>query len=74
MAVVHVLLVPVLLGANWVCARLLFFAAGDTGDGPPGLGIALLPAIAILLMTIIAYYISLSVRFISKSSRWWTRA
>jgi hypothetical protein len=63
--IVHVLLVPVLLAADWVLSDLLFFAAGDTGDGPPGLGFALLPSLGVLLLTVAVYYIRLSVNLAS---------
>jgi hypothetical protein len=63
--IVHILLIPVLLTVEWMLTDLLFFAAGDTGDGPPGLGLALLPSLGVLLLTIVVYYIRLSVNLVS---------
>ena len=42
---VHLLFLPVLLGIDWLGTDVLFRASGDTGDGPPGLGLVLIPAI-----------------------------
>lgn len=36
--------------------NLLFFAADNDGDGPPGLGLALVPALAMLIGSIVLYY------------------
>jgi len=39
-----------------VSGNLLFFAAHDDGEGPPGLGLALVPALATLIGSIVLYY------------------
>ena len=49
--VVHVLLPPCLLACEWGLVRVLFRALHDHGDGPPGLGFALIPALVILALT-----------------------
>jgi hypothetical protein len=54
---VHIAFLPALLAAHWFLAGFIFYAAGDTGDGPPGLGFAMLPAAASTLITIAGYYI-----------------
>lgn len=49
-------LLPVLLAVEWLGIDFLFFATGDTRDGPPGLGFALLPSMFIVLLTFVFYY------------------
>ena len=57
---IHVAFLPGLLVAQWMLWRLIAFAYGDTGDDTPGLGLAMLPAAASTLITIVGYYIWLS--------------
>jgi len=45
-----------LLASEWALLRLAFHAANDDGDGPPGLGFALLPAFGIFVITVLACY------------------
>ena len=54
--IAHVLFVPALLGVEWILVGLMFWGARDDGEGPPGLGLAMLPAIAILVVTVTLYY------------------
>ncbi len=52
----HLLYLPLALLLAWASGNMLFFAAHDDGEGPPGLGLALVPAIAMLLGSIVLYY------------------
>lgn len=56
--------------------NLLFFAAHDDGEGPPGLGLALVPALAMLLGSIALYYVAVGVRvaeaLLRRVKRRWT--
>ncbi|WP_143051849.1 hypothetical protein [Sphingomonas palmae] len=52
----HLLYLPLALLLTWVSGNLLFFAAHDDGEGPPGLGLALVPALAMLTGSIVLYY------------------
>ena len=60
--IAHVLFLPFLLGLEWLLADLMFWGARDDGDGPPGLGLAMIPAIAVLIITVALYYGALAVR------------
>lgn len=51
----HVLLVPGVVALEWVSVRAIFFAAGDDGSGPPGIGLFLILPSAISSVTIIIY-------------------
>ena len=62
--IVHILFLPVLFAAELAGARVMFLAAGDTGD-TPGLGIAMFPAAAIALITVSAYYLALFFQFVN---------
>ena len=59
---------PAVLAAEWVGARLLFFAAGDTGDGYgyAGLGASLILPIVSLIITLGCYYGALGVGIVSE--------
>jgi hypothetical protein len=59
--IAHILFVPALLGLEWLLVHLMFWGARDDGDGPPGLGLAMIPAGAILLITVAVYYAALGV-------------
>ncbi|HEX4740158.1 MAG TPA: hypothetical protein VH353_02395 [Caulobacteraceae bacterium] len=63
----HLLFAPGLLAGEWALAWLLFFAANDHGDGPPGLGLALIPAILCLVVTLPVYYLGLAVAIIRRT-------
>lgn len=58
---VHLLFVPLSLVTEWAAVELLFFGAGDDGDGPPGLGVALIPAFLLLILSVVAYLIAVTV-------------
>ena len=60
--IVHVLFVPALLGVEWLLVGLMFWGARDDGEGPPGLGLAMIPAIVILGATVVIYYGALGFR------------
>ena len=51
-----------MLGAEYLLIDLMFWGARDDGDGPPGLGLAMLPALAVLIITVGSYYGTLAVR------------
>ncbi len=53
---VHLAFVPCLLTSQWLFAGLLFWASGDTGDGPPGLGLVLIPCVGSMLLTVVVYF------------------
>jgi hypothetical protein len=53
----HLLFAPLLLLLEWLLVQVLFFAAHDDGEGPPGLGFALIPQAFLLLGTLAAYYV-----------------
>lgn len=67
--IAHLVFVPGLLAAEWLLVDLLFFAAGDKGDGPPGLGLALIPAIVCLAVVVVAYYLKLATNGLTKLFR-----
>lgn len=60
--IAHLLFVPVLVAAYLGLVELSFWASGDTGDGPPGLGLAFLPSVLSMLIGIGGYYIALAVK------------
>jgi drug/metabolite transporter (DMT)-like permease len=66
---VHLALIPFLLLVEWLSIDALFFAAHDDGEGPPGLGFAILPAIGLLIVSVGAYFCALLVRLIIGSQR-----
>ena len=57
---IHLLFIPTLLGIEWLGTDILFRASGDTGNGPPGLGLAIIPAVCVLLIVLLIYYSSLA--------------
>ena len=57
----HVLFAPALLAVEWFLVRAIFFAAHDDGEGPPGLGLALIPQFLLLLGTLVFYYVGVAV-------------
>ena len=60
--IAHLLFLPALLGAEWLLSDLVFWGARDNGDGPPGLGFAMIPAFAVLIIAVAWYYGALVVR------------
>lgn len=58
----HLLFAPTILAVEWVICLLLFAVTGDTGEGPPGLGLALVPAAATLFVVLIVYYLGLTIK------------
>jgi hypothetical protein len=63
---VHFLFVPLVLATEWIAVELLSFGSGDNGDGPPGLGLALIPAFLLLMLSVVAYLIALAVSQIQR--------
>ena len=53
---VHLLFGPGLIAIELLLIEAMFWVSGDTGDGPPGLGLAVLPALAFLVLSIVTYY------------------
>ena len=63
---VHLLFLPTVIVVEWMGVDLLFVVNGDNdGDGIPGLGLALIPTIAIMIGTLSCYYGALGIRFVS---------
>jgi hypothetical protein len=58
---VHLAVLPCALASEWLFVRSLFWASGDSGDGPPGLGLALLPCAASTFLAIVIYFGCLAV-------------
>jgi len=58
----HLVFLPLAVALVWYANQLVFFAAGDTGDGPPGLGLVIAPSFVVLLGTVVAYYCALVVK------------
>ena len=60
--VAHLLYLPCTLLLAWRSGSLLFVAAHDDGDGdgPPGLGLALVPTLAMLIGSIVLYYLAVA--------------
>lgn len=56
---VHVLFIPFLMLIEWLSIYVLAFAEHDDGEGPPGLGLMLLPAFGLLVVSIGAYFCAL---------------
>lgn len=54
----HLLFAPALLLMEWLLVQILFFSAHDDGEGPPGLGLALIPNALVLLGTFTIYYLA----------------
>lgn len=61
---IHLVFVPCVLVVQWLLAVWLFWASGDSGDGPPGL--ALVPCLASMLFSIVIYFICLAVVIMQK--------
>lgn len=70
----HLLFAPVLVIFEYVLISGLFYAIGDTGEGPPGLGLAMLPPIAVLVLTAASYYIVLTARILGSLFSAWARS
>jgi hypothetical protein len=64
----HLLFAPALVGFEYVLISGLFYATGDTGEGPPGLGLALLPLAAGFMLTAATYYTALTIRGLASLS------
>ena len=56
----HLLFPPAAIAASVGLAQVVFFAAHDDGEGPPGLGLALIPPLLVLLLTIAGYALCLT--------------
>lgn len=54
--VAHLLYLPLVLLLAWGSGNLLSVAGHDDGEGSPGLGLALVPALAMLIGSIVLYY------------------
>ena len=60
----HIVFAPIVLAAEWGLVRLLFFVTGDTGEGTPGLGLALVPAAVVLMSVLAVYYSGVTIKAI----------
>ena len=61
----HLFYLPLALALMWSAAKVLFFAMGDTGDDDtPGAGLAIVPAMLVLVLTVIVYYGTLFVKLV----------
>jgi len=58
--VAHVLFAPCLIAVEWMLVRLIFFAAGDDGSDALGLGLVVLPPVAVFIIALVGYYICLA--------------
>lgn len=56
--IAHPLFIFCAIAAEWMAVRIMFFAAHDDGDGPPGLGLALILPFAIFVGSVALYYTS----------------
>jgi hypothetical protein len=56
---IHLLFFPSVIVATAGFAQLVLFATHDDGEGTPGSGLALMPPLLVLLITISAYAIRL---------------
>lgn len=56
---IHLLFLPSVIVTMLGLAQIVFFAAHDDGEGPPGLGLALIPPFLVLLLTIGGYALCL---------------
>ena len=63
---VHALFVPCSVLLEWAAVWLVFFANHDEGDGPPGLGIALIPAFLLLALSLFGYSLALGIAQIKR--------
>ncbi len=54
------LFAPCLIAVEWLLVQLIFFAAHDNGEGPPGLGIALILQVLLVLGTVAVYYLGIA--------------
>ena len=54
--IVHLSFVPAVLMVGWLLIDLLFWAANDNGEGPPGLGFAMIPAFTMFVVSVPIYY------------------
>ena len=68
--VVHLLFLPVVCAVEWLCGRIIFFAAHDDGSGPPGLGLVLALPLLMFFGTIATYYVALAYGGIRKLWLW----
>ena len=66
------LFAPCLVAVEWGLIRLLFYAAHDDGEGPPGLGVLLVPSFAVFAVTLAVFYGTAgmtAVRWLAKAPR-----
>jgi hypothetical protein len=64
----HPLFIACAVAVEWAGVRILFFAAHDDGNGPPGLRLALILPFTIFVGTIALYYTS--VAWVAARSIW----
>jgi hypothetical protein len=57
---VHLAFAPALISVEWLGVEAFFIASGDTGDGPPGLGLLFVPTICVLGVALVGYFSVLS--------------
>ena len=55
----HFIYPPAAVLLIWFGADAIFYASGDTGDGPPGNGLLLVPAFLIFAATVAIYFVGL---------------
>lgn len=58
----YLLFAPLVLLLEWLLVQVLFFAAHDDGEGPPGLRFALMSHRFLLLGTLATYYVAVIVQ------------
>ncbi len=54
--IAHPLFIAGAIAVEWIAVRAIFLAAHDNGDGPPGLGLALILPFATFAGTVVLYY------------------
>lgn len=60
----HVMCCPLILIVQYALVWVIFWASGDDGEGPPGLGLLIIPHLVITALTLVAYYLAVAVRVI----------
>ena len=65
----HLLFLPSVVSVEWLSLLLLAYATGDYGEGPPGLGLALIPAFALFPLAVIGYFSALIITQVTEQRR-----
>jgi hypothetical protein len=63
----HALCLPVLLAGEYALIWIVFWAAHDDGEGPPGLGLAVIPIVLLTAASLLAYYLALAWRLFRRA-------